>query len=53
VDYSRTWELTAKVGGDDDLASVVARMEGTDAVTAADSRRRVVAAIGRRYALAG
>ena len=49
-DYSR-W-ISQVVGGDD-LASIVARVEGTDGVTAAESRRRVVAEIGRRYALAG
>jgi hypothetical protein len=49
-DYSRWFR---EVVGDDDLAAIVARMEGTDAVTATESRRRVVTAIGRRYALAG
>lgn len=42
-----------EVVGDDDLASIVVRLEGPIAITATESRRRVVAVIGRRYALAG
>ncbi len=49
-DYSRWFR---EVLGDDDLAAIVAPMEGSDAVSSAESRRRVVAAIGRRYAIAG
>jgi low affinity Fe/Cu permease len=49
-DYSRWFR---EVLGDDELASLVAPMEGSDAVGAVESRRRVVAAVGRRYAIAG
>ncbi len=49
-DFSRWFR---EVVGDDDLASIVSRVEGPLAISASESRRRVVAAIGRRYALAG
>jgi len=49
-DYSRWFR---EVLGDDELASIVAPMEGSDTAGADESRRRVVAAIGRRYAIAG